>query len=101
MVISAFTMKGGCWPSLPKVSTGRRWRYTNVGGVRFASIFMAAFKPNHLPPLFTAELLPSDDDNTALQMCELISVSSNFFKQPLKNPVTSTTKQRQNVNNFL
>ena len=67
----------------------------------FASIFMTAFKPSNLPPLFTAELLNSDDDNVALQVCELVSISSNFFEQPLKNPVTSTTKLKRNVNNFL
>lgn len=81
-------MKGKCWPSLPKVSTDRRLRYTNVWGGGVASIFVAAFKPKNLPPLFTAELLNSDGDNTALQICELISVSSNFFEQPLKNPLT-------------
>lgn len=67
-----------------------------------ASVFMAAFKPYNLPLLFTAELLNSDDDNMALQICELVSVSSRgFFEQPLKNPVTSTSQIRRNANNFL
>lgn len=94
MMTSVSTMKGKCWPSLPKVSTDKRLRYTNVGEV--ASIFIATFKPKNLPPLFTAELLNSDgdDDNRALQICELVSASSNFFEQPLKNPVSSATKLR-------
>lgn len=94
MMTSVSTMKGKCWPSLPKVSTDKRLRCTNVGEV--ASIFIATFKPKNLPLLFTAELLNSDggDDNRALQICELVSASSNFFERPLKNPVSSATKLR-------
>lgn len=43
-----------------------------------ASTFITAFRPNNLPPLFNAKLLNSDDD-IALQICELVSVSSNFW----------------------
>lgn len=50
-----------------------------LGEWGIASVFMAAFKPYNLPLLFTAELLDSDYDSMALQIHELVSVSSRFF----------------------